>query len=155
MINSTCCFTGHRDICENDLEAVKQNVDKILKDLILKGYKYFGTGGAVGFDALAAKAVIELKKSNKDIKLILVLPCKDQDKFWSLDEKVEYKFIKENADKIIYTGEKYDFGCMQKRNRHLVDNSSVCIAYVKKSRGGAAYTASYAKNKGKTVIFVC
>ena len=34
---------------------------------------------------------------------------------------------------------------MQKRNRHLVDNSSICICYLTKPTGGTAYTVNYAR----------
>ena len=39
-----------------------------------------------------------------------------------------------------------------KRNRHLVDGSSVCIAYLTQEKGGTAYTVNYAKQKEVQVI---
>ena len=41
---------------------------------------------------------------------------------------------------------------MQKRNRHLVDNSSACICYLTKSAGGTAYTVNYARRMGLRII---
>lgn len=41
---------------------------------------------------------------------------------------------------------------MFKRNRHLVDNSSICIAYLTEETGGTAYTVKYANQKGVRVI---
>lgn len=41
---------------------------------------------------------------------------------------------------------------MFRRNRYLVDNSSICIAYLTKNKGGTAYTVDYAKKLGVTVI---
>ena len=41
---------------------------------------------------------------------------------------------------------------MQKRNRHLVDNSSLCISYLTSDSGGTAYTVNYAKAKGLKII---
>lgn len=38
------------------------------------------------------------------------------------------------------------------KNRHLVDNSSVCVAYLTRSGGGTAYTVEYAKKHGLKVI---
>lgn len=43
-------------------------------------------------------------------------------------------------------------GCMHKRNRHLVDNSSACISYLTENKGGTFYTVNYAKSKGVEVI---
>lgn len=54
--------------------------------------------------------------------------------------------------KVVYTSEEYTRGCMFKRNRHLVDNSSICIAYLTESKGGTAYTVNYAKQKKIQVI---
>ena len=47
---------------------------------------------------------------------------------------------------------KYTRGCMHKRNRHLVDNSSACISYLTENKGGTFYTVNYAKSKGVEVI---
>ena len=41
---------------------------------------------------------------------------------------------------------------MLKRNRHLVDNSSVCICYLTESTGGTAYTVEYARKSGLTIV---
>lgn len=46
----------------------------------------------------------------------------------------------------------YTRGCMHKRNRHLVDNSSACISYLTENKGGTFYTVNYAKSKGVEVI---
>ena len=43
---------------------------------------------------------------------------------------------------------------MFKRNRHLVDNSSVCIYYLTKEDGGTAYTVNCARQKGLKVVNV-
>ena len=41
---------------------------------------------------------------------------------------------------------------MIKRNRYLVDNSSLCICYLTRQTGGTAYTVRYAESKGVTVL---
>ncbi len=64
----------------------------------------------------------------------------------------EYERIKSQADKVVYVSQEYTKDCMFKRNRHLVDNSSVCICYKIKDSGGTAYTVSYAKEQGLEVI---
>ena len=38
------------------------------------------------------------------------------------------------------------------KNRHLVDNSSVCVAYLTQSGGGTAYTVEYANKHGLKII---
>lgn len=152
MINRTCCFTGHRKIPLDQLESVTQRLRDAVIASIKDGYLYFGAGGALGFDTLAAQTVLELKKDYPNIKLILVLPCKTQTRGWEQEDVEEYDRIIGAADKVVYTSQNYYRGCMQKRNRHLVDFSSLCICYLNKSTGGTAYTVDYAKKNKLTII---
>lgn len=152
MKNKTCCFTGHRTLPENEIPAIRKKLNREISYLIEKGYRYFGTGGALGFDTVAAQEVLSLKKIYPQIKLILVLPCREQDKFWNEIDRKSYENLREQADKIVYTSQRYEPGCMQKRNRHLVDHSSICIAYLTASSGGTFYTVHYAKGWGLKII---
>lgn len=139
----TACFTGHREMKMATAE-IKCRLSEVLDILIAKGVIYYGCGGAWGFDFLAAETVIKKKRLNPKVKLILVLPCKDQDKNWNPEQRATYSYIKTQADKIVYCSEFYTKGCMHKRNRHLVDNSKYCIALLEKQQGGTFYTFNYA-----------
>ena len=154
MKEITACFTGHRKIPSNDIPKIKKELIKTLSECIENGYRYFGAGGALGFDTLAAQIVLELKGKYPDIKLILVLPCPNQTRGWSEADVAEYERIKTEADKVVYTSDHYFRGCMQKRNRHLVNNSSLCICYLTKPSGGTAYTVEYAIKKGIKIISI-
>lgn len=132
-------------------EIMVQLNNELIK-LIERGYRYFCAGGALGFDTIAAQAVLHLKEQYPHIKLILVLPCSTQSKGWNTEGQATYENIKKKADKVVYTSEEYVRGCMHKRNRHLVDNSSICICYLDKPSGGTAYTVDYAKKHGRSVI---
>ena len=148
------CFTGHRTIPMLKKWKIEKRLKDTLETLIEEGYCYFGAGGALGFDTIAAQTVLNLKKKHPEIKLILVLPCKNQTRGWDEKDISAYESIIEQADKVVYTQEHYDRGCMFKRNRHLVDNSSVCVAYLTEEKGGTAYTVNYANQKGVKVINV-
>lgn len=150
--NRTVCFTGHRKIPPERMTSLARRLKTIIIDLIENGYQYFGAGGALGFDTLAAQTVIDLKTSYPHIKLILVLPCLSQADSWSSHDQEIYEHIKAAADKVVYTSLEYSKGCMHKRNRHLVDNSSACICYLTEKTGGTAYTVEYAKGKNLLVI---
>lgn len=151
MINQTCCFTGHRNIPLDQLESVTQRLKDAVIASIKEGYLYFGAGGALEFDTLAAQTVLELKAKYPEIKLILVLPCLNQAEKWNEKDQKEYERIKTLADKVVYTSRNYFNGCMQRRNRHLIDNSSLCICYLIKASGGTAYTVDYAISQGCSV----
>ena len=150
----TACFTGHRDIKEN-YNVLFLRVYAIVENLIKNGYLYFGSGGARGFDALASEVILNLKKKYPNIHLILVLPFLNQyekENGWSKEEIYKYKNIKKQASKVVYIQKSYSSGCYYKRNRHLVDFASVCICYMYKTTGGAAYTVHYAVKKGLIII---
>lgn len=152
MKEITCCFTGHREIPYGDLRKINKQTKLEIKRLIQNGVTVFICGGAVGFDMLCGQIISKLKAKNKNIKLLLAIPCKDQDKYFSKDEKHEYKILLSNADEIIYTSESYFNGCMHKRNRYMVDNSKYIISYCTKNNGGSYYTREYAKSKNLTII---
>ena len=151
----TCCFTGHRTIPRADLERVREATRREITRLYGQGVRYFGAGGALGFDTIAAETVLDLRAGEcPDIRLILVLPCRDQADRWRAADQRRYAEILGVADKVVYTAESYCDGCMQKRNRHLVDCSGYCIAYLTRSWGGTAYTVRYAQSAGVEVTVV-
>ena len=150
----TCCFTGHREIPSEKQRAVAARLRETLVTLIEQGVRYFGAGGALGFDTLAAQTVLTLKSAYPHIRLILVLPCKEQAARWSAADQAVYREILSRADKVVWTAEHYHRGCMHVRNRHLVDHADVCVCYLEKNSGGTAYTVGYAQEKGLPVINV-
>ena len=133
---------------------IAKRLEKAVIEAIEQGYRYFGCGGALGFDTLAAQTVLELKNEYPQIRLILVLPCRDQTRDWKEADIAEYERIMKAADKVTYTSEQYYSGCMHKRNRHLVDCSSLCICYLTEQSGGTAYTVNYARSQGLKIINV-
>ena len=148
----TCCFTGHRQIPPMERPGLAVKLERSIMELYRRGILYYGAGGAVGFDCLAAQTVLRLRESCPDMKLILVLPCLNQTRGWRAEDVAEYERIKEQADKVTYVSQQYTRDCMFKRNRHLVDYSSVCVCYLTKGRGGTAYTVDYAKRQGLEII---
>ena len=148
----TVCFTGHRKILNGEYEILALRLCETITNLIERGYRYFGVGGALGFDTLAAKTVLELKRTYPHIKLILVLPCRNQTLYWTPCDKQIYDNICRLADKVTCLRDKYEPGCMHARNRHLVENSSVCVCYLTHYGGGTDYTVSYAENLGLEII---
>ena len=150
--NIACCFTGHRKIPQKKYVQIQEKLRDEIVTAIQNGYNFFYAGGAIGFDTMAAQTVLELKAQYSYIKLILVLPCVNQTDGWEQSDIDEYERIRDLADEVIYTSEEYKKGCMHKRNRYLVDHSSLCICYMTRKSGGTAYTVGYAENKGITIV---
>lgn len=140
MRERTVCFTGHRNIPAGQYDAVYHRLKDVLAEAIGRGYRYFGAGGAL------------LKRTYSFIRLILVLPCPSQASRWKEQDQKVYERIKAQADKVVYTSRRYTRDCMYRRNRHLVNCSSMCISYQTRPTGGTAYTVSYARKRGLAVI---
>ncbi len=148
-IQTTCCFTGHR-VLKRDFN--EQNLSNVIDKLIENGYKTFLVGMAIGFDLKVFEILQTKKKFNIDV--IACVPCKDQDKFYNKQQKKQYLEAVKNADKVVYLSEEYFDGCMQKRNRYMVDNSSILVAYLYAKIGGTIYTINYAKKQEKNIIYI-
>ena len=152
--DKTCCFTGHRIISGDMKQFVKTKTYEVCEELIERGYTDFVAGGALGFDTVAAECVIALKEKYGSIRLVLALPCENQCKNWKRADVEKYEEIIRSADDVIYVSKEYSPECMKKRNRFMVDESGVCIAYLKRMSGGTAYTVTYAVETGREIIFI-
>ncbi len=148
----TVCFTGHRNMVRSQAITVPTKLKQVLESLIGRGACRFRAGGATGFDTVAALCVLELREKYPHIRLDLKLPCRDQTKNWSDDDRRVYDYILSQAETVEYVTDHYTPWCMHERNRRLVNGSQVCIAYLTQSRGGTAYTFGYALEKGLEVI---
>lgn len=152
-MSKICCFTGHRDMSARDFRELPEKLDKLVAELVEnEGVTDFRAGGARGFDSLAAIAVIKLKKTYPEVKLHLILPCKNQESRYSPLEKKLYNFTLHNADSVYYIQERYSNGVMFARNRALVDGSDICAAFMTRLRGGTYQTVNYARKKGIKLI---
>lgn len=153
MKEKFCCFTGHRKINQNEMIEVVYRLGDEIEGLIDMGVNNFISGGALGFDTIAALSVILLRDQGYRIRLIMALPCIGQDKLWNEKDREIYALILKYADEVryIYEGE-YKKDCMRERNKYMVDNSSYCISYLRRGRSGTSQTVAYAQKQGLEII---
>ena len=150
---TTCFFTGHRLIGAAERARLPGLLSQAIDDMVEKGMDTFIAGGALGFDTLAAEAVIEAGGRHPHIQLVVALPCADQGaargsrRTWA-----RYERIKSQADRVEVLSARYVDGCMQARNRYMVGLSSWCIAYCTRAAGGTASTLRYAFKRGLSII---
>ena len=139
-------FCGHSQVIfTSEEKSVLRNilVDEINKNPTCKFY----LGGYGDFDSLCLRTLRELKKEFQDIELIFITPYIDKNY-----SKLE--FAKYHYDDVIFP----PLECVPrkfailKRNKWMVEEADLVIAYVKYSWGGAAKTLEYAKRKNKTII---
>ena len=156
-MNKSVCFTGHRTIAE-DKEKLSARLYALLERLVTEQkVTDFYTGGAVGWDALAALTVLKLRESYPEVKLHLVLPCpfEEQSAKWNEAQKAKHKHIASLADTKEFTSEHLGKSAMKIRNARLVELASdYCICYwnPKDFRSGTGQTVRMAQKKGIEVI---
>ena len=151
----TVCFTGHRDI--EKAETVEKQLPGIVDNLICKGYDCFLTGGARGFDALAAQTILDFKAVHPQITLRLALPFPSPyeiENGWSEEDIESYYTILYAADEVVYLAQQYKRGLYYQRDRYMIDNAAACVAYQRRKTGGTAYTVNYAKEQGIKLIML-
>ena len=152
MNHFTCCFTGHRKLPPDELPAIQRRLKDAVADAVQQGVTTFLAGGALGFDTLAAQTVLELRPLHPQIELVLVLPCREQARFWPPEDAARYEAIKAGADRVIYTAQTYHRGCMHLRNRYLAEHSDCCISYLTQATGGTRYTVAACQARGLPVL---
>ncbi len=151
MENKAVCFTGHREIPQRDIKSIENKLDLVISRLILEGYKDFYTGGADGFDTLAALSVIRAMEKDMTVNLHLAFPYRKNPP-QSIEKRLMHDKILNMASTVTYLRDTYSPTCFHERNRFMVDNSQICVFYLTKASGGTYYTAKYASDQGKRVI---
>ena len=136
----TVTFCGHSTVYP--IEPVEAWLRETVASLILRGADKFYLGGYGAFDQMAASVVWAQKTQHPYIASVLVLPY--------LDRKV----ISEHYDYTAYpplesVPKRF---AISRRNRWMVDNSDILVAYVTHEWGGAAATLEYAERKKKEII---
>jgi uncharacterized phage-like protein YoqJ len=152
--NKTACFTGHRILSQKKIERIVKRLNKEVDRIIEQGITAFISGGALGFDQIAASLIVSKKEQGADIQLIFALPCHNQDEKWTDRQKQLYRSLLNEADEIHYVSEEYTPNCMNERNIFMVNNSAFCICALTKDISGTGQTVRYARQQGLEIINV-
>lgn len=141
QMSKLCIFTGHRTL-PGDLLPLREALRRQIRQAYQAGCTRFASGGAAGFDLLAAELVLELKRE-LPLELHMILPCRDQERNYSIGDRARYREILARADSVRYTAEQYYQGCMLTRDRVLAAAADACICYLTHSPSGTAYTVRH------------
>lgn len=156
----TCAFTGHRPeklpwgYNEEDMRclALKERLWKTAQDVYDMGYRHFLCGMAQGCDMYFAETILALRCLAVGVTLEAVIPHKGQADRWSAESRERYERILSMCDKRTVLAPYYTSGCMQHRNRRMVDNASLLMAVYDGRGGGTGYTVNYALQQKRKVI---
>ena len=158
----TCCFTGHRPMKlpwgtnEKDPRclALKLELAARLEALAALGYRSFLCGMALGCDMYFAEAVLALRDRWPDVRLEAAIPFGDQPGRWNEEQRRRYNRLIDAADKLTVLQVHYTSDCMQRRNRYMVDRSSLLLACYDGRPGGTMQTILYAERSGVRVMII-
>ena len=156
----SCSFTGHRPAKlpwkYNELDprciAFKEKLAAVVEAVYESGITHFITGMAMGCDLFCAEAVIALRRTHREITLEAAVPYDGQESQWSADLRERYNRILKDCDAVTLLQDSYTPDCMMRRNRYMVDHSSVLIACYDGQAGGTWNTIKYAMEKDIEVI---
>lgn len=160
--DTTCCFTGHRPAKlpwgsgENDprCRALKLEIAARLDGIVQIGYRNFICGMAEGCDMYFAEAVLELRSRFPDVTLESAIPCDRQADKWDIAQQRRYEHIMAESDTVTFVQHQYSPGCMMRRNRYMVDRSSLLLACFDGQSGGTMNTILYAQRRGLKVVII-
>lgn len=146
-----CAFTGHRKIKQEHRKSIVGLLKRAVEYAYSRGCRVFYSGGAIGFDTLAAREVLRFRIDHPDVTLVLLLPCINQDEKWNAAERDSYEYILSAANEVKYISEEYSEGCMKQRNFALASSADILIAYLDRASSGSGQTVRMAGKMGKEV----
>lgn len=148
----TCCFTGHRPEKlpwgKNEYDprcvALKAKLRDVIDAAYAEGKRHFICGMARGCDFYFAEAVLALREKTGDVTLEAAIPCAAQSASWSAPQRARWETLVAACDRKTVLQESYTPDCMHRRNRYMVERSSLVIAVYDGSDGGTRHTLEYA-----------
>ncbi len=151
--SKTLAFTGHRTVDGISETELSRRLDNAVLECYNRGYRKFITGMAMGFDMLAAEAVIRLRAIHPDAHLEAAIPFHGQPERFSFEDKRRYAHLLSVADSRTTLSGFYHSGCFHRRNDYMIENASMMIAcWDGKPSGGTYYTYTEALRRGLSVV---
>ena len=130
--------------------ALRKQIDQAVHD----GFTVFITGMARGVDLWAAEIVLDLRKRNKEIRLICAIPHEGFEARWSPSWQQLYRYVLTEADLTRVISKGYRTGVYQVRNEWMVNHSTRVIAVFNGQPSGTKNTIDYAYRQGVPVVLI-
>lgn len=148
-ITKTCCFTGHRpERLRLPESKVIPWLESEIKKAVSEGYTTFISGMQRGVDLWAAEIILKLRDEGANIKLVAAAAFRGMESQWDHSWRKRYKKVLQEADEAVYVSGIPGRAAFFKRNRYMVDRSSLVIAVYSGGGGGTKETIRYAEEKG-------
>lgn len=140
-------FCGHADF--HKTPALEARMLSLLEERVGDAPAEFYLGGYGGFDSFAFEMTARYKLSHPQVSLVFVTPY--------LSEEYQRNRLADAArryDAILYPPLENvpPRFAISHRNRYMVEQADLVIAYVCRQRGGACRTLRHALRKGKPTV---
>ena len=134
-------FCGHSTFCKT--AEIEEQLLSILQSQVGNDHVDFYLGGYGSFDSFARECCRNFQSEHPHASLVFVTPYLEIDKFKQdlYDESV-YPPLEDKPRKF----------AISYRNKWMVENADLVIAYVNHSSGGAYATFQHAKRNKKQII---
>jgi len=158
--DNSCSFSGYRPEklpwgSNEDDPCCKALKDKLLsaaERLISSGVRHFICGMARGSDTYFCETVLALREKYAGVTVEAAIPYEGQASRWPEEDRRRYHLLLGSCDFVTYVGREYSRSCMHRRNKYMVDNSSVLLAVYDGKSGGTRNTLLYAFKRGRDII---
>lgn len=138
MDSKSCFFIGHREASDELLPILRQTVEKHILEY---GVTEFIVGGYGGFDHMAAKAVISLKRQYPQITLSLLIPYHPAERPIETPPGFDNTYYPTGMEKVPRKL------AIVRANRHMVDHADYLIAYAWHPASNARNLVEYAQRR--------
>lgn len=138
-MGNSCFFIGHRETTSEILPALQAAIETHINEY---GVTEFIVGGYGGFDRLAAKAVIDLKRRYSGITLSLLIPYHPAERPIETPPGFDNTFYPPSMEKVPRRV------AIVRANRYMVDHVDYLIAFAWHPASNARDLVAYAQRKG-------
>ena len=143
MIAKSCFFIGHREANENIYADLRAAVEQHIVEF---GVREFIVGHYGGFDRMAARAVIDAKKTHPEVTLTLLLPYHPAERPVEAPEGFDGTYYPPGMEHVPRRV------AIVRANRYMVDHVDYLIAYAWHPGSNARELVEYAMGRGTTKI---
>ena len=140
MGDKSCFFIGHREASEAIFAELQAAVEQHIVEF---GVTEFIVGHYGGFDRLAARAVIEAKKSHPEVTLTLLLPYHPAERPMATPEGFDGTYYPPDMERVPRRL------AIVRANRYMVDHVDYLIAYAWHPGSNARELVEYAQIREK------